>query len=70
MYVRTEDWKVLQTYVAHLEQRAKDLQESSWPLSEDDTTVISDLDSLVGLLVRYILTLKLHAYVTYELNRA
>ncbi|KAM7539593.1 hypothetical protein Aperf_G00000026313 [Anoplocephala perfoliata] len=50
VYVRTEDWKVLQKCVAHLEQRAKDLQESSWPLSEDETTAISELDSFVELL--------------------
>ena len=50
-YVRTEDWKSLQQHIAHLERRTKDQQESSWPLVEDDTTVISDLDAFIELLV-------------------
>ncbi|CDS40511.1 protein of unknown function DUF2013 [Echinococcus multilocularis] len=50
IYVRTEDWKGLQEHIAHLERRTKDQQECSWPLVEDDTTVISDLDAFVELL--------------------
>lgn len=51
VYVRTEDWKGLQEHIAHLEQRAKDQQEGSWPLVDDATMVISDLDEFVELLV-------------------
>ncbi|VDO04799.1 unnamed protein product [Rodentolepis nana] len=50
VYTRTDDWKALQSHVTNLETRAKDQQESSWPLAEDDSSVISDLDSLVDLL--------------------
>ncbi|KAM3172827.1 hypothetical protein ACTXT7_013743 [Hymenolepis weldensis] len=50
VYTRTDDWKALQSYVTNLEKRAKDQQESSWPLAEDDSSVISDLDSFVDLL--------------------
>ncbi|VDM34217.1 unnamed protein product, partial [Hydatigera taeniaeformis] len=50
IYVRTEDWKGLQEHIAHLEQRAKDQQEGSWPLNDADAVVISDLDDFVELL--------------------
>ncbi|KAL5112055.1 NCK-interacting protein with SH3 domain [Taenia crassiceps] len=50
IYVRTEDWKGLQEHIAHLEQRAKDQQECSWPLVDDEAMVISDLDKFVELL--------------------
>ncbi|KAL5962334.1 NCK-interacting protein with SH3 domain [Taenia solium] len=50
IYVRTEDWKGLQEHIAHLEQRAKNQQEGSWSLIDDDAMVISDLDKFVELL--------------------
>ncbi|VDD82282.1 unnamed protein product [Mesocestoides corti] len=50
VYSRTQDWKGLQKHVRSLENKMKDQQENSWPLVEDDATVINDLDLLTTLI--------------------